>query len=677
MYTIKYKDINHLIEKKLTHDVGVLIYQYLNDIEDNIQNSLNANVLINFYNLKNTVKQNRCICPFHIGADNPTSLVFDDNKKSFICYACNEHGTYLEFIAKMQGFTKNRISEAKIFAANNFANMNLGFDSISDFESKLKELILDRYNQTKSLILNDYYDISLIDYQAKNTKKKSVSNLQTTQNNNCNNLTTNIKEFKLEMLDIEAQIRELNADAVRKNGDFSYRISIKTAKNSKLINDFLTKPNLNSKEKLYDFMYKKYDIPKEFADKYGLICFEKSNQSLLEYPDFFTLSDRILFPFKDHETGIVVGYQARTMDLNAKNKVKYINITDFGNLKTKNNKTYRSIIPFNIGDFLFNLNELKNKNINKLFITEGVADTIKLTSLGYNSVSSGQANLTDHQIYLISKYFGKNINIYLFFDNDTNNVGQNNSIKIAYRLYQFGFTNISIVRTYAELGTDITDVAVKVRNDDILKFLIELWIKDAYKFEPASNELLNILYQTGLYSDTEILEIDPRNIKKICENGEIFKEIVTNLKLQGKEIATFKSILNEKKELLELLNDKINKLIKLNLKDKNSNEKSKQNSNIPSILPEKTLQNDWNSIDNISKKQLNILKKKFDYETVKKINDFCTKKQIRSIIGNIIENKPFDVNDYLHFNKNFNKSIDYTTVDNDFRPIINDDDCPF
>ena len=40
-----------------------------------------------------------------------------------------------------------------------------------------------------------------------------------------------------------------------------------------------------------------------------------------------------------------------------------------------------------------------------------IADAIKLSSMGYDAVSLGQANLTDYQIYLIDKYFGKDVTL--------------------------------------------------------------------------------------------------------------------------------------------------------------------------------------------------------------------------------------------------------------------------
>jgi len=680
------KDINDLISKKLQHDVGILIYRFLNDKENEIQQSLTAMNLIRYYNLKNARIKNRCVCPFHHGAENSTSLEFSDTKNAFNCHSCGEHGSYLKFIALKEGFTKNEFSEAKIFAANKFANLSLGFDSIADYESKLKAMVIGRYNKINSLTLNDYYDISLIDCETIDSKAKyaNTSNgiLNETKYKGC----SKSKEFQFEILNIEDVIREANANDVRQYGDFRYRIAIETAKNSKLISDFTNDASLNDKETLYDFMYKKYDITPELSDKYELISFVKSNQHLLKYPDFYSINDRILFPFQDHDTGIIVGYQSRTTNLDNKSIPKYINITDFGEVKTKDDKCYRGITQFAVGNFIFNLYNLKNKKIDRLFITEGVADAIKLNSLGFDGISPGQANLTDHQVYLIYKYFSKDIELFLFFDNDKNNVGQNKSIANAYRLYQLGFKNINIIRTYSELGTDVTDVAIKIRNDDTLKCLIDLWVSNAYRFTPADNEILNKIYQTNLFSDSQLMQIDPRNIEDINNKLEYIVALSDKFNIHGSEINIIKLLFYCNPKALELLINKVNEsTVKENNRDipnidtsitvtenKNINvltgyEETSTCDNSPSTFTE-----NWNSINNLSSRQIYTLKKKFDFTTIKKINDLCSKSQINSIIGNIKKNKNFNIDDYLHSKKsNINPKI------KDPFELIDEEDIPF
>lgn len=690
------KDLNELINKKLQHDVGVLVHQYLNNIEYIIQSSFTANDLMRNYNLKTKSILNRCICPLHAGADNATSFEFNDAKRIFRCHSCEAHGTYLDFIILMEGYTsKNKYSEAKIFAANKFTGMNLGFNSISEFESQLSSLVTERYSNTNSLVLNDYFDLSLINF----SQPGSYTNYLNKPNNKQSkeHLKPNIietpkeKEFQLEMLDIEKVTREANANEVLQYGDFKYRIVIDTAINSKLITGFNNDTSLNDKESLYEFMYRKYDITPELADKYSLISFVKTKQNLLEYPDFFSINDRVLFPFHDHDTGITVGYQARTTNLDDKSIPKYLNITDFGEIVTKGKNGYRGITQFAVGNFMFNLYKLKNKKIDMLFITEGVADAIKLDSLGYDCISPGQANLTDHQIYLIYKYFSKDVELFLFFDNDKNNVGQNKSISNAYRLHQLGFKNINIIRTYSELGTDVTDVAIKTRNDDTLKCLIELWVSNSYKFTPANNEALNKVYQTNLFSDSQLMQIDPRDIEDINSKLEYIVELSEKFNLHGSEINSIRLLLDCNPIALELLFNKVNELTSkedsIGLPNKDNSNIDKENINInKNVLnnyeeistvqannnTHSTLTENWNALSNLTSPQIYTLKKKFDFTTIKKINDLCNKGQISSIIGNIIKNKNFNIDDYLHSKKNgTNPKV------KDVFELIDEEDIPF
>lgn len=690
------KDLNELISKKLQHDVGVLVHQYLNNIEYIIQSSFTAKDLIRYYGLKTKSIMNRCICPLHAGANNPSSFEFNDTKRVFRCHSCEAHGTYLDFIVLMEGYTsKNKYSEAKIFAAKKFAGINLGFTSITEFESQLTSLVTEKYSKTNSLVLNDYFDISIINFSPTESSTIYINkpNINQSEEFIKPNILTNHKEkdFKLEILDIEKVIEEANSSEVSLYGDFKYRIAIDSAINSKLINGFNNDTSLNHKESLYEFMYKKYDITPELSDKYGLISFVKTNQHLLQYPDFFSINDRVLFPLLDHETGITVGYQARTTNLDNKSVPKYINITDFGEVKTKDDKCYRGITHFAVGNFIFNLYNLKSKKNNGLFITEGIADAIKLDSLGYNCISPGQANLTDHQIYLIYKYFSKDIELFLFFDNDKNNVGQNKSIANAYHLYQLGFKNINIIRTYSELGTDVTDVAIKIRNDDTLKCLIDLWVSNAYRFTPADNEILNKIYKTNLFTDSQLMQIDPRNIEDINNKLEYIVELSDKFNIHGSEINTIKLLFDSHPKALELLIKKVNEstikedTIDLNNKDtsiiviENENINNKVLTDYEEISTVQANNNthskltvNWNALSNLTYPQIYTLKKKFDFTTIKKINDLCNKGQISSIIGNIIKNKNFNIDDYLHSKKNGT----HPKI-KDPSELIDEDDIPF
>lgn len=684
------RSIDSIIAKKVSHDVGILIFQYLNDIEPLIQQSLTAEKLKGFYGLKGKYSKGRFVCPFHHGADNPTSLSMNDNKRCFHCNACGKSGTYLEFIMYMQNISgRNSYNDAKIFAANHFTKLNLGFNSIADFEQKLKDKILERYRKTNSLRYTDYYDIWLLPERYFSSKEQSqVRQYQEEQQTKPSlevslSNSTNKPGFILESLDLEMTIRHLKAQNIIVNGITDYDEAVQFAKNSKLIKDFTQNADkLNSVDKLTDYMSKKYNIDIDTALKYGLIYFDKSSQHQLYYSDFFMLNNRVLFPVRDHETGIVVGYQCRQTDLNAPKHYKYLNVTDYQNNLTtnENGTTFRDFVPFKPGNFLFNLYELKDKCINTLWITEGIADAIKLSSMGYDAVSPGQANLTDFHIYLIDKYFGRDVAVNLFFDNDEHKVGQSKSIAAAYRLWQFGFRNIHIINTFKELGKDITDCSVKLHDDETLKFFVSLWEKQAYSFTPASNEDLNTLLKTGLYTESDILSINPRNIKQVICFAEALVKYIDLKDMNYKQIAVLKKLycLNEE-EIETVLN-----LCTKNYKEvQNTNEAEiiiKENSHIihDAGQEEKTEEN----FVNISKAQLFHLKKKFDLDLIQKIDNECSRKQIAAIVGNIIKNKDFNVLDYMpkKINPHSSNGTHTSTAvldDGNFTPVCDDVSIPF
>ncbi len=684
--------LDNIIAKKTSHDVGVLIFQYLNDIEPLIQQSLTAAKLKDFYRLKGKYNKGRFVCPFHSGADNPTSLSLNDDKRNFHCNACGKSGTYLEFIMYMQNFSgRNSLNEAKIFAANNFAGLNLGFNSIADFEQKLKDKILERYHKTNSLRYTDYYNIWLLperyfSYTAESQGRQCQGEEQQIEPSfkvSPSN-STNKPGFILEALDLEMTIRHHKAQNIIDNGITDYDKAIQDAKNSKLINDFTQNADkLNSVDKLSDFMSKKYNIDIDTALRYGLIYFDKASQKQLYYSDFFMLNDRVLFPVQDHETGIVVGYQCRQTDLNAPKQYKYLNVTDYQDNLTanKNGTAFRNFVPFKPGNFLFNLYELKNKCINALWITEGIADAIKLSCMGYDAVSPGQANLTDFHIYLIDKYFGKDVVINLFFDNDDHKVGQSKSIAAAYRLWQFGFRNIRIISTFKELGKDITDCSVKLRDDNMLRLLISLWEKQAYSFTPASNEDLNTLLKTGLYTENEIICIDPRDINQMTNFAEAIVKHIDLKDMTYQQLAVLKKLCCFREEEIKIL-------LNLSTKDYHDMQDAdetenvvKENININAGNAQEE-RNAGENLINISKAQLFHLKKRFDLDLIKKIDNECSKKQIAAIVGNIIKNKDFDVCDYIPKNESYHSSTGIAPItavldDGNFTPIYDDVSIPF
>ena len=59
-------------------------------------------------------------------------------------------------------------------------------------------------------------------------------------------------------------------------------------------------------------MQKKYYISAgDIIEKYGLMYFDRQSKSKLTHPNFYGLSDRVIFPFKDHNSGIIVGLHCR------------------------------------------------------------------------------------------------------------------------------------------------------------------------------------------------------------------------------------------------------------------------------------------------------------------------------------------------------------------------------
>lgn len=655
-------NINVIIENKIKYEMGQL-YNYLNEIENTyISPHITGENLVKFFNLNATYQYGhwRCVCPFHQGASNKTEFIFNDNEKSFTCFACKTSGTYLKFIALMQGFTSNALNEAKIFAAIHFAHLNLTFNSISDYKEKIKQEVIKRYEATKSLSIKDYYDISILPIES-----PLPANKVTRKSDNSSVISKN--EFSIEPS--SNKDTELNI----------YAQAIEDAKNSILLHEILlNKEQFSSIDKLKDFMHKKYYISGDIIEKYGLMYFDRQSQSKLTHPNFYGLSDRVIFPFKDHKSGIIAGLHCRLAshkkgEEKSKHRAKYLNIVDYGEFKTKDNGyQYYGIKPFSIGQFLFNLFEIKDNKVTKLWITEGVADCLKLISLGYiSAVSPGQSNLTDEQINLLKHYFGCEIEVLLFFDNDNNNIGQCNSIQIAYKLWNSGFRKIKIVRTFPGQGKDLTDVAAAIQDDNQLQMLIDLWEKNAYAFSPASEEHLNILLNSGYYTDAEVFSIDPRDIEEEIAKVNLLKKLSQQNGIDIKELKQIKNITS----ILEL-------------KTNNSNDNTKDNvfepAGTPHITPPSRNEVELCKTDtsqkteyyfmNISDAQLYRLKQKFDMDTIKEIDEKCTKEQIIDIVGKIISGIPFELDEYL----SPEKCTPPILVDENLNPIIVEpEDIPF
>ena len=77
---------------------------------------------------------------------------------------------------------------------------------------------------------------------------------------------------------------------------------------------------------------------------------------------------------------------------------------------------------------------------------------------------------------------------------------------------------------------------------------------------------------------------------------------------------------------------------------------------------------------NISDAQLYRLKQKFDMDTIKEIDEKCTKEQIIDIVGKIISGIPFELDEYI----SPEKCTPPILVDENLNPIIVEpEDIPF
>jgi DNA primase len=242
---------------------------------------------------------------------------------------------------------------------------------------------------------------------------------------------------------------------------------------------------------------------------------------------------------------------------------------------------------------------------------------------------------------------------------------------MAYKLWNSGFRNIKIVRTFPGQGKDLTDVAVAIQNDSQLKMLIDLWEKNAYAFSPASEEHLNILLNSGYYTDSEVFSIDPRDIEEEIAKFNLLKKLSQQNGIDIKELKQIKNITS----ILEL-------------KTNNSNDNTKDNVFEPAgtthITPPSRNEVELCKADtsqkteyyfmNISDAQLYRLKQKFDIDTIKEIDEKCTREQIINIVGKIINGIPFELDEYF----SPEKFTPPTLVDEDFKPIlVEPEDMPF
>ncbi len=124
----------------------------------------------------------------------------------------------------------------------------------------------------------------------------------------------------------------------------------------------------------------------------------------------------LVFPIKD-DFGNIISMVGRSLYSDEKNRE-----LDIGKYK---------YLYHNKNTILFGLDSAKKKiqKSNKVFVVEGQIDAISCQSLGfYNTVALGGTSFSPYQLYLLKKYGGGKLKIYLLLDNDK--VGDFDSQKI-------------------------------------------------------------------------------------------------------------------------------------------------------------------------------------------------------------------------------------------------------
>ncbi|WP_111931464.1 hypothetical protein [Clostridium tertium] len=610
------KKLENLVDNLMKGKCG-LLYQYLNEIEDLIHDSLTPQKIILHYNIQE-IHKNRCKCIIHKGGNN-TSLQFTN--KGFRCHSCNSTGTLLEFIRLASNL--KTLNDAKIYAANNFTNTNLSFYDVEDYKNKIKLAIIDRFESIGSYITKDYYDISLLPNGYCNFKdnkiEKSTENIISKSDTNNN-------------LSLDQQLTKLEQEEIKKYGMPKYIKSLNSASSSKLISFCKNSSKFINKELLFNFMSNQYNLSE--VDYVDNDLFLITKPDYLPSKSFSGILNRILFPIKDHFSNTVVGYLCRSIDKS--HTSKWLLVIDF--------KDDGTIIEFNKGNFLYNLNKVKDKQPKELWITESIVDAIKLESLGYPAISSMGVNLSVTQIGLINKFFGKDITLNIFFDNDYNsnsNTGKEMSYKLCHQLYDYGFKNLNIIEIDSLYGKDLTEWAINIRNNILLKSLVETWHKNRYAFNINDFSEINIIKDKTKATTNELQRLSP-------------------LKLNN----TYKLItmLEDYFEKEDLKNLELSKLINIDIEQFTLFSELLKNNIITRTKGFSEL-----NLINLTEGQYNLLINYYKTEDIILIDTHCNKKQISSIISNTKKyKKSIDLSKYIPcLHKKIEDSLFEVAVDND------------
>lgn len=245
-----------------------------------------------------------------------------------------------------------------------------------------------------------------------------------------------------------------------------------------------------------------------------------------DYIDFF--KNRIIFPIKDQNNNIV-GFSGRTLDENE--NIKYLNSksSDF----------------FNKESILYNFSNIKDSDLENIWIVEGFFDLISLKALGFNNVVSLMGlNFSDKHINLLKSNNIETINFCL--DND----------KAAFNAF---------VNFLKDIKDDF-NINVYGKYDFNLKDINELFLNDKIQ---AKNVLIN--YRSPIkYILDSILEF-----RKDYDKLTIARKLVSLInKIELYDPLTIDNDLNYASKLLDINVDKLNESISIKL-NKKINELSK------------------------------------------------------------------------------------------------------
>ncbi|MDU5151440.1 toprim domain-containing protein, partial [Clostridium sp.] len=495
------KKLEKLIDNLMKGKCG-LLYNYLNEIEDLIYENLTPQRIMMHYNLKENQK-NRCKCPIHDGS-NETSLHF--SSKGFKCHSCNTTGTLLEFIRLISKL--KTLNDAKIYATNNFTNISLDFYSVEDYKNKISIEITNRFKITGSYNLTDYYDISLLPNGYCRLKNNSLKE---------NNPQLNPVVVNSNQISLLEEITRVEKDEIEKYGMPKYIQSVMTATSSTLISFLNNAKNITDKKTLDTFMCNKYGLKQNEYTNHDILLI--TNKDFIANKSLYGILNRVLFPIKDHFSNTVVGYLCRS--LTPEENIKWLLISDFDD-KGK-------IVEFNKGNFLYNLNKIKDSNPSELWITESITDAIKLESLGYYAVSALGVSLTLHQIDLLNKFFSKDIKINIFFDNDTaneKNIGKSRSYNLCHQLHNYGFNNLNVIQTNSIFGKDLTECSSKINDDNLLKEHLNYWYNNKYTFNINHFNQIDSILSKIKTTNSELRGLSPAELDNISKTISLLENYI-------------------------------------------------------------------------------------------------------------------------------------------------------